>query len=88
MRFDIVEASSIENAIEQTVYPDGRDKFSAIEGEMAVKEILIVPAENITTVDVKSMAQEIEIERKHQAAEAQKAKELAELKRLQSKYGG
>jgi hypothetical protein len=34
------------------------------------------------------MVDEIKQQRKNEAAEAQKAKELAELNRLQSKYGG
>jgi hypothetical protein len=88
MCFDFIEAASIQDAIEKTVFPDGRDEPCALEGESALEKILIIPAEYVTIVDVASMAIEIKQQRKHEAAEAQKAKELAELKRLQSKYGG
>jgi hypothetical protein len=88
MRFDFIEADSIQDAIEQTVSPDGRDKNSQLEGENALEKILIIPAEYVTVVDVASIVDEIKQQRKNEAAEAQKAKELAELKRLKSKYGG
>ena len=88
MRFDFIEAASVQDAIEKTVFPDGRDENSQLEGENALEKILIVPAEYVTVVDVDSMASEIKQQRESETAEAQKTKELAELKRLQSKYGG
>ena len=88
MRFDFIEADSIQDAIEKTVYPDGRDEHCALEGENALEKILIIPTEYVTVVDVEKMAQEIKQRRKDEAAEAQKVKELAEFKRLQAKYGG
>lgn len=88
MRFDFIEADSVQDAIEKTVFPDGRDENSQLEGENALEKILIIPAEYITVVDVASMASEIKQQREHEAAEAQKAREIAELKRLQYKYGG
>ena len=88
MRFDFIEADSIQDAIEKTVYPDGRDEYCALEGENALEKILIIPAEYVTVVDVEKMAQEIKQQRKDEAIETQKVKELAEFKRLQAKYGG
>mgnify|MGYP001562524102 CR=1 FL=1 len=88
MRFDVIEALSLEDAIEQTIYPSGRNNFSALEGEEALEELLIIPAEYATSVDLKSMTLEIESERKRQAEEQQRNKELAELERLKAKYGG
>lgn len=88
MRFDFIEADSIQDAIESIIFPNGRDKHSALEGEDALEKIFIVPAEYVTVVDVEKMAQEIKQRREDEAAETQKAKELAELKRLQAKYGG
>lgn len=88
MRFDFIEAQSVQDAIEKTVYPDGRDERSQLEGETALEKILIIPAEYVTVVDVEKMAQEIKQQREDKAAELQRAKELAEFKRLQAKYGG
>ena len=88
MRFDFIEADSIQDAIEKTVFPDGRDENSQLEGENALEKILIIPAEYVTVVDVAGMTSEIKQQRENEAAEAKKSKELAELKRLQSKYGG
>ena len=84
---DVIEAFSPENAVEQTIYPYGRDRVSALEGEMALKELLIIPVEYVTSVDLKGIILEIENERKRQFAEQQQERELAELKRLKAKYG-
>ncbi|GJQ38234.1 MAG: hypothetical protein JETCAE02_06460 [Anaerolineaceae bacterium] len=88
MHFGFVEAASLQDAIERTVYPYGRDKYCALEGENALEKILIISAEHVTAVDVVGMAKEIKQQRAQEAAEAQKEKELAEFKRLQAKYGG
>ena len=88
MRFDFIEADSIQDAIEKTVFPDGRNESSQLEGDDALEKIIIIPAEYVTVVDIASMSSEIKQQRKREATEAQKAKELAELKHLQSKYGG
>lgn len=87
MVYGIIEAQSIEEAIEEIIYPSGRDECSALEGEMSLEEIFLVPAENVTKVDIETKREEIENERKRQAAETEKEKELSELKRLQNKYG-
>ena len=88
MDFDFIEADSIQDAIEKTVYPDGRSGRSSLEGEQALEKILIIPAECVTSVDVAGIEKEVKQKRAHEYAETQKAKELSELKRLQSKYGG
>ena len=88
MKFDFIEADSIQDAIEKTIYPDGRDEYCSLEGEQALEKILVIPAEYVTAVDVESLSKEIKEQRAHEAAEAQKAKELVELKRLQEKYSG
>ena len=54
---------------------------------MALKELLIIPVEYVTSVDLKGIILEIENERKRQFAEQQQERELAELKRLKAKYG-
>ena len=88
MVFDFLEASSIEDAVEKIVWPDGRNERCALEGEGALEKILIIPAEHIITVDVERMAKEVASQRALQTQEARRAKELAELRRLQEKYSG
>lgn len=87
MRYDFVEANSIEEVTESEIYPDGRDEWCALDGESALSEILIIPVDNITRVDidelVKVRKQEVE-EEKQLAIEAA---EKAELARLSKKYG-
>lgn len=86
-RFDWVEAASVEDAIEQTVWPDGRDEYSAVEGEDALKTILIAPAENITSVDVAAIQRGVADLRRKEREEEQRNEELTELERLRRKYG-
>lgn len=87
MRFDFIEAASIEAAIERVVFPDGRVERSALEGEGALETIFIIPAECVTVVDVAAIASAIKETREREAAELQGAKELAEFNRLKAKYG-
>lgn len=47
MRYDFIEADSVDDAIEKTIYPDGRRERSALDGDMALNEILIIPAEYV-----------------------------------------
>ena len=88
MRFDFIEADSIQDATEKAVFPSGRDEYSALEGDFALEIIFIVPAEYVSMVDVARMKNEIKEIRKREAEKTQKEKELAELKRLQAKYSG
>ena len=60
MRFDFIEAETIEDAIEHTIYPDGRSESCAFDGEQALSEILVIPASEVTTVDVSSLLQQFE----------------------------
>ena len=87
MRYDFIDAESVEDAIEKVVYPDGRDNYSALEGENALVEIYVVPVSYVATIDVKSIAHEIKADRKLREIEAVKLQEIAELRRLQLKYG-
>lgn len=87
MRFDFIEADSIQAAIERIVFPDGKDEYSSLEGDNALEQILIIPAEHITVVNVSGIESEIKRQRVREAEKAQEEKELADLKRLQAKYG-
>jgi len=88
MLFDFIDADSVHDAIEKTVYPGGRGKgeYCSLEGEQALEEIFVIPEEHVIIVDVASMTEEIKKQREYEAEEEQKEKELAELKRLQEKY--
>ena len=88
MRFDFIEADSIQDVIEEVVYPNGRKNYCTIVDDQALEKILIIPAECVIAVDVESMAKEVEQQRAREAEETQKAKELAMYKRLQAKFGG
>ena len=90
MDYSIMEAESVEHAVEMVVYPDGRDELSSLEWDdgMELKEIIIVPiTDNVVTVDVRGIAAEISRMRAEQEAAEKRAAELAELERLRAKYG-
>lgn len=94
MRFDYVDAESVEAAIEKVVWPDGRgeedededDMDCALIGDSALSDILVIPAEHVVTVNVEKMTAEVEAAKIERRAKERKRKELAELKRLQAKY--
>jgi hypothetical protein len=86
MRFDFIEAESIAEAAEKTVWPDGRDEYCALEGEQALSNILIVPAEYVTVVDVHGLKQTVAADKGLEFARLQEEHDRAELARLQAKY--
>lgn len=88
MVFEFVEAESVDDAIEMTIYPDGGDSYCALEGdEMALATILVIPAEHVITVDIKRMLKKIKRQRKQEEKEEKRQQELVELKRLIEKHG-
>ena len=86
MRFGFIEADSIRDAIEQTIFPDRNDEYCTLEGEYALEKMLIIPAEYVISIDIAGMSKKIKQQKVHEAAEVQKEKELAEFNRLQAKY--
>ena len=88
MDYDIVDAESIEQAIIDAVYPDGRDEASSLEGENAIVEIIIAPAEFILRVDIERIKAGIDLEKAMASEMDMEKKERAELERLQAKYKG
>lgn len=85
--FEWIEAGSVEAAIEKTIWPDGRYRYSTLEGEYALETILIIPEDDVVNVDVGTMKKVAEEIRQHKELQLQRDSELAELKRLQEKYG-
>lgn len=86
MCYGFIEAQSIEEATDSLIYPNGKDEISALEGEMALKEIILIPAEAINIVDVDTRVAEIKEMRKRENEVANEIRELAEFRRLKSKY--
>jgi hypothetical protein len=86
MRYDFIEAGSIDDVIEQIIYTDGRDEECALEGEYALAEILIVPAHDVFTVDMDAIAAAARDEKDRRKADAKRRREMKELKRLRKKY--
>jgi len=87
MRFDWVEADSIEAVEEKTVWPNGRDERSRLEGEMGLSDILIIPEEHVHVVDVKAIDASIAATRHARELNRKEQQERAELARLRAKYG-
>lgn len=86
MNFNFIEAKSAEDAVEKIIYPYGHDEASSLEGESALKEIFIVQADYVISIDVNKVAQEVANQRKQQALGLQKRKEITEFKKLKAKY--
>ena len=86
MRFDWIEADSVDAAIEKTVWPDGHEEENALEGEMALTDILIIPAEHVITIPVSAMGASYRAAKRDKMQREREAAERAELERLQAKY--
>ena len=91
MDFYFKEACSEEALIEYLIYPDGEEECCSLEGERARSDILILPAEHVTELDVadifcqveekRLMAKQEELMRTEEAKEAVERKEYARLKK-------
>jgi hypothetical protein len=86
MAFGVIDADSIEDAQEKIIYPEGLDEYSALEGDYALSELLIVPYDAVLDVELTSIAETIK-DRNNQAEQNEKVKsDLAELDRLKAQY--
>ena len=86
MNFYFVEAESQNEALEHIIWPEGRNEYSALEGEDSLSDIYIIPAESVYMVDVQSIESKIEEDRKKAKADELEAKERELLAKLQDKY--
>ena len=86
MRYDFLEANSPDDAIEKTVYPDGRDSYCNLEGDLALAEILVIPADIVTKANMTALWEERSNRKKAEAKAQKEADELRELARLKEKY--
>ena len=91
----ITEGLSKEKVIEEIIYPNGRDETlygdefdSALEGEHALSEIIVVPLDGVevTTVDCEGFLDVIKGIREEQKSKTNKEEELELLKKLKEKY--
>ena len=87
MTFEYVEAKSIEDAIEKTLFPDGREYTGYIDGDDRLSEMLVVPKDKVFTVDLDSLRKQSEEARKNELYEQKERKERADFERLSKKYG-
>lgn len=87
MNYEIVEAKSIEEVIEKVVWPDGKDEYSRLEGEIPLAEILIVPADKLFRVDVVALKRKIFLDKEKRKQEEKDASERATYDALKKKYG-
>lgn len=86
MVFEYEEAETIEKLIEAVLWPDGRNESSALEGEDALVELLVVPVEFVLDLNLPAFKREIKQMRIWETEKFIAAEELAELARLQAKY--
>jgi hypothetical protein len=84
--FKYLDAASIDEAVEQIVWPEGRVHGSNLEGEDALETILIIPSEYVVTVDVEAIREEVLAYRAQEKADQERTKEIAQLNRLMAKY--
>ena len=80
MRYDIVCAESIEEAVTSIIWPDGSEKSDTLHGKQALTEVLIVPYHQVHICNIAEYKAIIDDDIRE--------KELAELTRLQAKYKG
>lgn len=59
MTYSIWEADSEEDLIEQVLYPDGKEGWCSLEGEEAREEILYVPADNLKSLDIHKLKEDL-----------------------------
>lgn len=86
MRYYWVEADSIEDAKEKIFYPEGLDEYSSLEGDKALKNLLIIPAEAVNDIDLVPILAKIKDDREKEKNEEKRNKDLEELRRLQQEY--
>lgn len=86
MRFRYVEAADQAALVEKLIWPAGRDEGSTVEGDDRLKDLLIVPAEAVITVDLQPFADAVAAKRRQAKEERIRAAELAKLAELQKKY--
>ena len=86
MRFDFLEAESVEDAVQQVIYPDGPNETSSLEGEQPLSDILIINAQNVYVVEIEQLRKIIKHKR-HEEKIAKESAELMEYQRLKRKFG-
>ena len=90
MRYDIVEADSKEEVIENIIFPEGRDEYCALEDDNAIDELLVINITNseiVTEVDLWELKGEVIEEREKEKRDSERQSDEAEFERLRKKLG-
>ena len=87
MVYEFVDALNEDDAVDKIVWPNGHDELSALEGEFALDEILLVGPAIIKTVEIDEIAALIKKQRRLESELRKKEEELADYIRLKEKYG-
>jgi len=88
-RVELIDAASMEEAVEKVSYPEGRNEYCAFDPDLdyCLDEVWIIPAEHVTALDCKALQEAARSARKSADREKAEAAERAELDRLLKKYG-
>lgn len=88
MRYDIVEAESIEDCIEMVAYPEGRDgNYAFKDDNESIIEAWIILFEHAQKIDIDRLAEENDEREEEADALEHEKKERNEYERLKNKYG-
>lgn len=86
MNFEFVEADSLQQVIDETIFPYGKTGDSVFEDDNPLKEFLIVPARYVTKVNLNKIANEIKQVLEKNAAIEEEKREIKLYKKLKEKY--
>lgn len=88
MNYEMVEAENEESLIKKIVFPDGEDENSIFENtDRSYEEIIYVPVDDITRLDIDSIKRKIENKNLEEEEEKQRKKDEEDFERLRKKLG-
>ena len=86
MKFEVIEASSLEDAKEKVIYPEGLEENSIFENtDISYDDIKIVSMEHVFNLDVEGMEEQILKKRREKEEEEKRLEDEAEFERLKRK---
>jgi hypothetical protein len=86
MRFDWVDADSLEDVEKRAIYSEDNEESTSLEGDNPLVDILIINSEHVQVVDIPRYQESISKRNFSIETEEFEKKEREELKRLQFKY--
>lgn len=88
INYKTIEAENEEELKEKIVYPEGKDEYSIFRNkDIGYEEIMYVPLENTTVLDINSIKKEIEEKSQKEAEEKERLEDEKEFERLRKKLG-